>query len=167
MLLPGVLVIVQILLWAPHVPGLLLAASTVIAFAALSCRRLAAPWALGGTPLASVLGLGTMGGALLGLGTVGGALVAVLVALHSPAVRRTAGFAAAGGVCAVLVVIGTALAADSDFIPVEARTSTGARSRRHAGARRERGSRHRGRPTRRLHPPPADLPDRTVVCGKT
>ncbi|MET9248525.1 hypothetical protein [Nonomuraea sp. NPDC003709] len=58
-----------------------------------------------------MLGVGTVDNALLGLGTVGGALVAVLVALHSPAVRRTAGFAAAGGVCAVLVVIGTALAA--------------------------------------------------------
>ncbi|MGV9381573.1 hypothetical protein ACWDRB_37565 [Nonomuraea sp. NPDC003707] len=101
MLLPGVLVVVQILLWAPHVPGLLLAASTVIAFAALSCRRLAPAWALGGTLPAAVLGIGTMGGAL----------VAVLVVLHPPAVRRTAGFAAAGGVCAVLVVIGTALAA--------------------------------------------------------
>ncbi|MEV4013271.1 ATP-binding protein [Nonomuraea angiospora] len=68
--------------------------------------------------LPGVLGVGTVGGALvgpgLGVGTVAGALVgsvAVLVALHSLAVRRTAGLAAAGGVCAVLVVIGTAFAA--------------------------------------------------------
>ncbi|MER6007536.1 hypothetical protein ABT120_53975 [Nonomuraea angiospora] len=131
MLLPGVLAVAQILLWAPHVPGLLPAASTVIAFAALSCRRLAPPWALGGTLPASVLGLGTMAALRWGRCWASGqsttlcwasgrsvALVAVLVALHSPVVRRAAGFAAAGGVCAVLVVIGTALAADSDFIPV-------------------------------------------------
>ncbi|MGW4962883.1 alpha/beta fold hydrolase [Nonomuraea sp. NPDC004186] len=53
------------------------------------------------------------------------------------------------------------------IVIVGQRTGTGARSPTPRCARRERGSRHRGRPSRRLHPPPADLPDRTVVCGKT
>ncbi|WP_155361282.1 sensor histidine kinase [Acrocarpospora macrocephala] len=61
-------------------------------------------WALGGTLLAAVLGIGTAGGALAGP-------VAVLVALHALAVHRTAGLAAAGAFAAVLVTGGVALAA--------------------------------------------------------
>lgn len=82
----------------------------MIAFAALSCRRLAPPWALGGTLPAAVLGISAMGGALLGpvpgvgtvdnallgLGTVGGALVAVLVALRSRAADPTPAPASCG-----------------------------------------------------------------------
>ncbi|MDX3104213.1 ATP-binding protein [Nonomuraea angiospora] len=217
MLLPGVLAVAQILLWAPRVPGLLPAASTVIAFAALSCRRLAPAWAFGGTlPAAAVLGVGAVSGALVGpvwgVGTVGGALVesvsvggalvgpvsldgavvgpvsldgavvgpvsldgavvgpvagvgavggavvasvAVLVALHSLAVRRTAGLAAAGGVCAVLVVIGVALAAGASARTVAGLALQAAglaavvwvmgRSRRRGQARRAAAAAYRAR----------------------
>ncbi|MFI7224168.1 sensor histidine kinase [Nonomuraea angiospora] len=199
MLLPGVLAVAQILLWAPRVPGLLLAASTVIAFAALSCRRLAPAWAFGGTlpaAAAAVLGVGAVSGALVGpvwgVGTVGGALVepvsvggalvgpvsidgavvgpvagvdavggavvasvAVLVALHSLAVRRTAGLAAAGGVCAVLVVIGVALAAGASARTVAGLALQAAglaavvwvmgRSRRRGQARRAAAAAYRAR----------------------
>ncbi|MGW6496207.1 sensor histidine kinase [Nonomuraea angiospora] len=177
-LLPGVLAVAQILLWAPRVPGVLPAASTVIAFAALSCRRLAPAWAFGGTLLAAVLGVGAVGGALVGpvwgVGTVGGApvgpvagagvgvvggaavgAVAVLVALHSLAVRRTAGLAAAGGLCAVLVVIAVALAAGASARTVAGLALQAAglaavvwvmgRSRRRGRARRAAAAAYRAR----------------------
>ncbi|MEU7001692.1 histidine kinase [Nonomuraea sp. NPDC046570] len=108
-LFPGGLAVAHILLRSMSVyeglpESVLSAVSAGITFVALTCRRVAPGWALGGTLLAAVLGIGTVGGALVGP-------VAVLGALHALAVRRTAGLAAAGGLAVVLVAAGMALVA--------------------------------------------------------
>lgn len=112
-LFPGGLAVAHILLRSKLEPlsvyeglpeAVLSAVSAGIIFVALTCRRVAPGWALGGTLLAAVLGIGTIGGALAGP-------VAVLVALHALAVRRTAGLAAAGGFAVVLAAAGMALVA--------------------------------------------------------
>ncbi|XVQ13135.1 sensor histidine kinase [Spirillospora sp. CA-255316] len=83
--------------------NMLVVLSTCLAAGALAVRRIAPAWALGGTFVAAFLAAGTGGVAVAWP-------LAVVIVLHSLAVHRTAGLAAAGASATVLAATATAAA---------------------------------------------------------
>lgn len=82
---------------------MLVVLSTCVAAGALTVRRIAPAWALGGTLVAASLAAGTSGAAMAWP-------LAVVIVLHALAVHRTAGPAAAGAAATTLAAAATAAA---------------------------------------------------------